>query len=183
MINIIKKSGKRVAAYRLGGAHPMLDRLMAEGRLRQQSDGSFEVMSQEAVGGASGKGEIAHAGDYIKIDGMGYPYPNDAQYFRENHRHIEEDEYEQIPRPMQAWTASEPMCEEIEFLLREKGLVIDLTDEKRYFTAPLWGTTESAAKDAVVVFYSVDRDERGAITDISFNFVCREEFDRTYEVC
>ena len=43
-------------------------------------------------------------------------------------------------------------------------------------------TTETAAQTAVVMFYSVERDEDGRIRHIDFNFVEREYFDRTYEI-
>ncbi len=179
MKNAIKKSGKRVFAYRLGEGHPEIGRLIAEGRLIPHGD-SFEVMSQEAVRGGSGKGQTAHWGDYIKIDSLGYPYPNSAEYFVSNHRHIEGDEYEQIPKPLKVWTVSEPMCEEIEYLQREKGLVIDTENEEKCFTAPLWGTVESAARDDVLVIHRVKRDETGSITDMNFNFVCLSEFIKNY---
>ena len=38
----------------------------------------------------------------------------------------------------------------------------------------------SAAQDATLIFYSVDRDADGTITDISFNFVAKPEFDARY---
>lgn len=44
------------------------------------------------------------------------------------------------------------------------------------------GADLSAASDATLVFYSVDRDESGAITDISFNFVAKPEFEASYTV-
>lgn len=56
-------------------------------------------------------------------------------------------------------------------------------DPERYFNAHLWGADLSAAEDAVVVFYGVERNEAGEIADISFNFVAWEEFRRTYALC
>jgi len=38
------------------------------------------------------------------------------------------------------------------------------------------------AADAVIVFYSITKDEDGTITDADFNFVARDEFDRTYSL-
>lgn len=61
-------------------------------------------------------------------------------------------------------------------------LLINEEDPDRYFSAQLWGTTLSAAKDAVIVFYSVTRDPDGKILEISFNFVARSEFDKTYDI-
>jgi len=136
----------------------------------------------EAYNGNSGKGQLAHSGDYIKLSADGFPYPNAAEFFHANHRRIAGDEYEQIPKPLKAWTAQEPMCEEIRFLIEQKGLVIADSDEGRYYTAPLWGTMESAAKSDVIVFYRIERDACGRIIDAEFNFVVRDEFDRTYDI-
>lgn len=74
------------------------------------------------------------------------------------------------------------MCEEIQFLIQEKGLEINKDDFQNFFSAPLWGTKESAAGDAVIVFYSITRNAEGYITDADFNFVCRSEFNKTYTV-
>lgn len=183
MIRIIKKSGKRVNAYRLGDANPILERLIREGKIIRRNDGSYRVMSQETVKGETGSGEKALAGDFIKIDGSGFPYPNAADFFQANHKWISGDEYEQIPKPLAAWTASEPVGEEIEFLIKNRGLVIDKNNEEKYFTAPLWGTIESASKDAVVVFYQIIRDAEGHVKDADFNFVCRSEFEKNYILC
>lgn len=180
---MIKKSGKKVKAYRLGDRHPVLEELMSRGQIKKTADGRYEVFSLEAVRAGSGRGEIAQAGDYVKIDGEGFPYPNDCDFFRKNHRRISGDEYEQLPVMLDAWDAEEPMSEEIRFLMERKGLEIHEETPENYFRAPLWGTEESAAKDAVVVFYHIDRDENGEIADAGYNFVCRSEFDRTYLRC
>ena len=87
-----------------------------------------------------------------------------------------------MPKLLKAWSVQEPMCEEIRFLIDNKGLVLAEADEAHYFTAPLWGTVASAAKDSVVIFYSIERDADGKITDAEFNFVVREAFDSTYDV-
>lgn len=179
MIRIQKRHGKKVLAYQLGSQSPALQQLVKEGRLIACPDGSFEVMSQEAV---HGKGEKAFPGDFVKIDAQGYPYPNSKTFFENNHRHLQGDEYEQIPRPLEAWPASEPVCEEVRFLVEHKGLVIDPRHPDRYLTAPLWGTLESATRDAVVVFYHIQRDESGAIVDADFNFVARSVFETEYEI-
>ena len=73
------------------------------------------------------------------------------------------------------------MCDEIAFLMEEKGLVIDRQSRDRYFSAPLWGTTLYAARDAVIIFYSITRDQMGRIIDADFNFVERGVFGKTYE--
>lgn len=182
MIKVIKKHGKRVNAYRLGTTSPVLDQLFKDGKLIQLTDRTFEIMSRESIAGGSGHGQLAHEGDYIKLDSEGFPYPNSASFFEKKHRLIEGDTYEQLPTSMDAWTASEPICPEITFLQNEKGLTIHPADKDRYFSAPLWGTIESAPADAVIVFYSITHDPSGKITDADFNFVVREEFEKQYDV-
>ena len=178
-MRVIKKEGKRVKAYRLGEGGPVLEELERRGLLRPLGDGVWEIFSREAVNGG---GQLAKTGDYVKLDGDGCPYPNAAAFFAENHRRLAGDEYEQLPKPLEAWTAREPVSDAVRFLMAEKGLVLDPDHPERYFTAPLWGTLESAAEDAVVVFYRVDRDGEGRVTDAEFNFVARPEFERSYRV-
>lgn len=178
----IKQRGKITKAYRLGTPHPALDEFIRKGKLVEYPNGIFEVFSREAV---HGKGEIAHAGDYIKVESSGEEiYPNSKEFFEQNHRptHRNKDEYEQLPKPLLGWCADEPMRPEVEFLIKHKGLVLDENDFEHYFTAPLWGTVESAAKDAVLIFYSIDRDSDGNIQDAAFNFVARTVFDADYEI-
>lgn len=182
MFQVMKNQGKLVEAYRLGEESPALRELMEKGLLLPLDDGRFEVFSQESVNGGSGHGQIANNGDYLKVDGGGFPYPNGAEYFVANHRHIEGDTYEQKTLPLNAWTANEPMCPEIAFLVEHMGLVLDFDHPERFFSAPLWGTVEVAAKDAVLVFYSIDYGENGEVKDASFNFIGRAEFERTYHV-
>lgn len=179
MILVQKKQGKIVTAYQLGTQHPVINKLMQEKKIISLPDGQFEVMSQEAV---HGKGEIAQTGDFIKLDADGWPYPNTQTFFQNNHRHLSGAEYEQIPQPLEAWTADEDLCEEVFFLIKNRGLVLNADDPAHYFTAPLWGTLESAARDAVLVFYSIQRDETGRITDADFNFVARNIFDQDYDI-
>lgn len=181
MLTVIKNKGKIVKAYQLGSGNPVIDALIADGKIEDLEDGCFAIRSLETVSG-SFPGEIARVGDWIKIDGNGWPYPNDRAFFEANHRLIEGDTFEQIPRPLPAWDASCGMCPEILFLTGHKGLVIDEASDQQRYTATLWGTKESAAADAVIVFYSISYDEKGGITDADFNFVQREEFDRTYTI-
>ncbi|MBO5784761.1 MAG: hypothetical protein J6R05_01675, partial [Bacteroidaceae bacterium] len=183
MTKVIKNKGKSILAYRLGTPSNVIEQLIREQRIVPLDNGSFEIFSREVVEGGSEHGQLARSGDYIKVDSAGFPYPNDAAFFVENHRHISGDEYEQIPKPLDAWTAEQPMCSEVEYLIREKGLVLNESDSACYFSAPLWGTVEMAAKDAVLVFYSIDRAEDGTIRDADFNFVARDEFDKTYRFC
>ena len=177
MRKAIKNQGKILTAYRLGDGSETEMRLLEEGKLRRMPDGNYEVFSLEVK---NGSGEIAAVGDYIKLSSDGWPYPNDKAFFAANHRRIEGDTYEQIPKPLDAWTAEDGMVPEIAYLIAERGLVIDEKDEEKYFSAPLWGTTLSAARDAVIMFYQVERDEYGNITDADFNFVAKNEFDMMY---
>ncbi len=178
-MKVMKKAGRPVIAYELGTDSPQITELIAQGKVRRLDGDTYEVFSLEAVNGG---GEIARAGDFIKLDTSGAPYPVGRDFFLANHKHLSGSTYEQIPRELSAWTTSEPVTPEIAFLMERKGLVLDPADPRRYFTAPLWGTLESAASDAVIVLYSVTRNMDGEITDISFNFVARREFDDTYIV-
>lgn len=181
MYKVIKNKGKIVEAYQLGSDNPVIKALMDEGKICDIGNGRYEIHSQEAVAGNSG-GEKAKTGDWIKVDSKGYPYPNEKEYFEANHRHIEGDTFEQLPKPLSAWDAKLEVCSEIAFLVEKKGLIIDETSSDRRYMAELWGTTEVAAEDAMIVFYSVSYDMAGNITDCDWNFVERSEFDRTYSV-
>lgn len=181
MKNAVKKNGILTFAYCLGVDDILLSDLFQAGLLRKR-DNLYEVFSQEALNDGNGCGEIVPEGYYIKLDSAGYPYPNDPAFFVENHRHVSGNCYEQIPTPRGIWTADSPWCEEMQFLVEKKGLVIRPGDPDNYFSAPLWGTVESAASDAVVLFYSIERDDIGVIRNIDFNFVVRTEFDKTYQV-
>ncbi len=171
-----KKEGRKVTAYCLGDENPKIESLIEEGKIERR-DGGWLIFSQEA-----NEGEWAGDGDFIKLDGSGYPYPNARAYFLDNHRHIGGDEYEQLPKPLKAWDREEGMCHEIEYLIAHKGLVINEGDEDNYFSAPLWGDILSARADCMIVFYSVTINEDGDVTDVDFNFVARDEFEKTYDV-
>lgn len=180
MIKVIKKQGKKVKAYCLGDENPVLEELINEKKIVQRG-GAYEVFSQEAVNGGTNHGQLAKAGDYVKLDHAGFTYPNDEAFFKENHRHILGDEYEQLPRPLSAWTADEAMCKEVLFLIQNKGLLLDNANPKRYYSAVLWGTKEVAAKDAVLVFYRTTYNDDGTVKDADFNFVSRDDFKQTYD--
>ncbi len=176
MRQAIKNKGAVMAAYELGAGSPMERELAAEGKIRMLPDGTYELFSLEAV---NGSGERARAGDFFKTDGR-YPYPISRDYFLANHTHLEGDLYRQTAKPLWAWTAEDALCPEIEYLLRRKGLTLCPERPEAYFTAPLWGTVESAARDAVLVFYEIRRNGDGEILDVNFNFVERSVFDATY---
>ncbi len=177
MMKVRKQEGKTVRAYRLGEPSEQMDAWMTQGLIRSDGDGRWRIRSREAE-----EGEAAADGDYVKMDSSGVPYPNTAEFFEQNHRHVGGDEYVQIPKTLDAWCIEEGMCPEIRFLMEHRGLVIDEADEQAYFRAPLWGDMLTAAKDAVIVFYSLSRDDAGAPVDADFNFVARDEFERIYEV-
>lgn len=177
MRSAIKNVNAKVIAFQLGQGSEMEKALLKAGRVIQFSNGIYEVFSQEATGT---HGEKAYAGDYVKIDSAGFPYPNRREFFEENHRRVGENEYEQIAKPLSAWCFGDPDNEIICFLVRKKDLVVDTNNPEQCFSAPLWGTMLTARRDAVIVFYKVDRDESGNIIDVDFNFVARDEFDKTY---
>lgn len=178
-MKIIKKTGKVVEAYQLGNDSDMERALINSGRIIKHSSGKYELFSQESV---NGSGELAENGDYFKVDSAGFPYPNSKEFFEQNHKHIEDNKYEQLPKELTAWSIDEPENDVIQFLIENKGLVIDKNSTEKYYSAPLWGSMLSAAKDAVIVFYDVKRNPDGDIVDVDFNFVAREEFERTYDV-
>ena len=127
-----KKKGKIVEAYCLGQKNRVVKELIERGYILEKEEGVFEIFSQEAV---NGKGEKATAGDYIKIDSQGRPYPNSKEFFERNHRKIGENLYEQIQTPLFAWEVNEDKSEEIEYLLQTGKLVINEQQEEKYFEA------------------------------------------------
>lgn len=181
MYNVIKNKRNIVQAYQLGSDSPVIKELIAAGKIEELGNGTYAVHSQEAVNGKVG-GEKAKAGDWIKIDSTGFPYPNDQDYFKTNHCHVKGDTFEQIPKPLKAWDAGCGMCPEIRFLIEKKGLRIDESSERQRYSAELWGTKEAAAADAVIVFYNISYGKDGAVEEANFNFVARDEFERTYSV-
>ena len=178
----VKSKKKIVKAYPLGAGHPMEVLLIEEGAIRRLPNGSYALFSQEAV---NGQGQLAQEGDYFKvdtIDGKHYPYPNDREFFLNNHTHLQGDEYEQVNKPLLIWQSGDELSEEVRWLVDTGRLTLKPQDPVRYFSAFLWGAALSAADDATLVFYSVDRDENGCITDVSFNFVAKQEFEASYSI-
>ena len=176
----VKSKKKILKAYPLGAGHPMEQALIEEGAIRLNPDGSYELFSQEAV---NGSGQIAYPGDYFKVDtvdGRHYPYPNSREWFLENHTHIAGDDYEQKAKPLLIWQHGDEIMEPLAWLLEHDRLTLKEQEPERYFNAFLWGADMSAAIDATLIFYSVDRDADGQITDISFNFVAKPAFETSY---
>lgn len=180
MANVIKNQGKTVEAWELGTGSEMQQKLFAEGKIVYTDNGKYELFSQEAQ---SGSGEKAVAGDFFKVDKAGFPYPNGREWFLANHRHIEGDTWEQLPKPLMAWESTEEITPEVQFLIDNKGLKLSPATPDQYFGAELWGSWLTAASDAVLIFYSVTRDENGTIVDADFNFVARPEFEASYHYC
>ena len=172
-----KKNGKRIRAYQLGTGSAMEKQMISEGKIIVCVDGSYELFSREA----RQQGEKACAGDYFKIDSAGYPYPNKRDWFCRNHILLQEpDLYEQLPVQLKAWELSEPESEEIVWV--KKQGILWIQEGANYFSARLWGTVERTEKDSVILFYHVERDSAGQITDVDFNFVSGEEFQKSYQV-
>ena len=181
MLRVIKKKENRVLAYQLGSDSAAIQNMVDTGKIIYRGDGIYEIHSRETLHGECG-GEIALTGDWVKIDGEGYPYPNSKNYFEAHHSHVTGDIYEQIPEPLYAWEQECEWCPEMEFLVKSRGLQIDHTSFEKRYTAELWGTLETAAADAVIVFYSISCEKEGKVAAADFNFVERGEFERTYRV-
>lgn len=152
---------------------------MNSGKITDIGDGKYEIHSLETVGG---KGEIAVEGDWIKVDGNGYPYPNSKDFFEAHHRFIEGDTYEHIPSLLSAWNAECGSCPEIDYLLRNKRLLTNESSFEKRYSADLWGTREFAAGDAFIVFYSISYNTEGEVENVDFNFVEKKTFERTYSI-
>lgn len=190
MATVIKNKGKIVEAWELGTGSEMERKLIAADKIRFNEE--YELRSQEVkpeILERDGQkkeiwhGEKACAGDFFKVDKAGFPYPNRREWFLANHRRLEGDTWEQLPKPLMAWEVTEEMTPEVQFLIDNKGLKLSPDTPEQYFGAELWGAWLSAASDAVLVFYSVTRDENGVILDADFNFVARKEFEATYHYC
>ncbi len=175
---VMKRGDIPVVACRLGDGSELEKQLLASGALKRLDDGRYEVFSREAVNSC---GELAEPGSYVKVDREGFPYPNSAEYFLANHE-LTERGYVQRPRPLEAWREGQPLSDAMRFLLDSGRLTIDRQHPERYFSAWLWGTLLSSNRDAVIVFYEIARAEDGRVTDAQFNFVVREEFERTYDI-
>lgn len=162
---------------RLGENSPLEQELTQRGLLKKTEDG-WELITRETLG----KGEVVRPGDYVKLDSLSMPYPNDPVFFRENHTHLEGDWYLQKSRPVYAWTLEQGEDPRIEFLLRTGRLTITPDDPQKTFSAFLWGTQQSASRDGVLILSRVDYTAEGDIADIAFHMVAGEEFYKTYDI-
>ena len=173
------KTVTKMRAWELGTGSGMEKEMILCGKIIAHPDGTYELFSLEAT---EGKGQIARAGDFFKVDDQGCPCPNERGFFLENHRHLEDDWYIQDARPLKIWRLGDPECEELRFLLDSGILSVRPENKKRCFSALLWNTTETAPADAVIIFYKVERDPDGKISDVNFNFVDAGYFSSHYRV-
>lgn len=179
-----KTNGKRIQAWRLGQNSKMERMLRAEGKILQEN-GTYRLFSLEAVRAGSGVGEEANVGDWFRVEkrnGERFPYPLTAEYFADHYRQVQSargDEFEPIPKILDAWFADdESPDEEVRYLLDTGKLSV--TDDS--LVALNWGTTLVAPrKGSAVIFYSVKRLSNGELF-IDFNLVDAAAFRRDYDI-
>ena len=173
------KTITRVQAWELGTGSGMEKEMLRSGRIIAHTDGTYEVFTLESMGE---KGESASAGDFFKVDERGFPCPSKRESFLQNHRRLADDWFVQAAQPLKIWRLGDPECEELRYLLESGLLTVHPEDKKHCFSASLWGTVETAAADAVIVFYSVKRDPGRTISAVDFNFVDAEYFSTHYQI-
>ena len=113
------KTVTRVQAWELGAGSGMEAEMIRRGKIVAHPDGAYEIFTLETK---DGKGQMAKAGDYFKVDERGFLHPNRRAFFLSNHQRLEDDWYLQAARPLKIWRLGDPECEEIRFLL-DKGLL------------------------------------------------------------
>lgn len=175
----VQKKDSLIQAWRLGAGTIKEKELITKKAIILRADGNYELFSREAIGKT---GEIAKAGDYFKVDSNGYPYPNEKLTFETMHEYVDADWYRQKTPVLFAWTIDQPINDVMQYLFNMGLVVLHNHDPAHFYSAHLWGTEETAAKDDVIIFYSVQRDEKGGILKIDFNFVEKKEFDKTYHI-
>lgn len=173
------KTVTRVRAWELGAGSDMEKEMIRRGKIIAHADGTFEVFTQEST---QGRGQIARAGDFFKVDERDLPCPNEREFFLQNHQHLEDDWYIQDAHPLKIWRLGDPEGEELRFLLDNGRLSIHPENREHCFSAHLWGTTETAAADAVLVFYRVQRNPEGTVIAVDFNFVDAGYFSSHYRI-
>ena len=172
-----KKTEAPIMAWQLGAGSAMEQKLTAEGKIRVAGADTYEIFSQEAT---EETGETAQRGDYFKVDSAGFPYPNQRLFFERNHLPTDDGGYIQKSGPVDVWFCGDEDDEILVFLRLHKGLTITPENPDACFRAPLLNAVLTAPRDAALVIYHIERDGRGQITDAEFNFVAREEFEKTY---
>lgn len=180
MHKVRKKSGRRFKAWQLGKNSDMEQRLIVDEKIIHEA-GIYRLMSLEVVRGGRG-GEEAQAGDWFRVEQLAgdlYPFPMSEIYFRANYIHLKDDEFEAVPKILDAWFADDQISKEVQWLL-DSGKLRLTNDSEKFFVAEIWGSVLSAAKDSAIVFYSVTRTDSGEISGIDFNLVAREALERDY---
>lgn len=181
MHKVKKKTGKIVKAWQLGQDSDMEQKLIADEKIKRLENGTYSLMSLEAVFGGRG-GEEAQIGDWFRVEeksGEFYPYPISNEYFSKNYRKIDDD-FEAVPKILAAYFADDQISEEVQWLL-DSGKLRLTNDSEKFFVAEIWGTALSATRDSAIIFYSVTRTD-GEISEIDFNLIARDAFDRDYIV-
>ena len=173
------KESSRVQAWALGAGSVMEQEMIRCRKIVPRPGGIYEIFSREATGKT---GQIASAGDFFKVDNYGFPHPWRKAAFLQQHQFLEGDWYQEAARRVKIWRLSDPVCEEIRFLLNRGILRIDPDNPDRCFTALIWGTEETAASDAVVVIFDTDRDAEGCVAGVHFNFIEIGYFNKYYRV-
>ena len=172
------KTATKVIAYRLGDNSEKEQELIAEGKIRKLSETEYEIFSTESKNAA---GEMAAKGDYFKIDSSGNPYPNAKEWFEKSHNFVDGNIYNQIVKPIGVWSFTEGMIPEIDFIIRTGKLLVNEADDDKYFTAELWGAVLSASKDSLILIRGVETNDAGDLTNVSFDFITKDEFEKTYQ--
>ena len=173
------KESSRIQAWELGAGSVTEQEMIRCRKIVPRPGGIYEIFSREATGKT---GQIASAGDFFKVDNYGFPHPWRKAAFLQQHQFLEGDWYQEAARRVKIWRLSDPVCEEIRFLLNRGILRIDPDNPDRCFTALIWGTEETAASDAVVVIFDTARGAEGCITGVNFNFVEIGYFNKHYRV-
>ena len=173
------KESSRIQAWELGAGSVMEQEMIRCRKIVPRPGGIYEIFSREVTGKT---GQIASAGDFFKVDNYGFPHPWRKAAFLQQHQFLEGDWYQEAARRVKIWRLSDPVCEEIRFLLNRGILRIDPDNPDRCFTALIWGTEETAASDAVVVIFDTDRGAEGCIIGVNFNFVEIGYFNKHYKV-
>ena len=165
-----------VQACCLGQGDGLERELCEKGLLRKLADGNWEVLTREA----QMQGERAEDGDYVKLDADGMPYPVKQAYFTANHVRQADGRYLQKGRPLRMWCREEEPCAELQFLLDQGLLEHTPHRPEAAYRAFLFGTWQTAAADAVIVFDAVRYNADGELDQVEFHFVARDVFERTY---
>ena len=171
----VRKCDFYVTAFELGCGLDIEEDLINKGLIVRHED-YYEVRSREC----KGKGEVAHVGDFVKIDHSNNPYPNNRARFLSHHKKVGKNQYCQYREIIWSWQYGDAKNDVIEHLLDSDKLTINEDSYDSFYEADIWGTTLSAKKIDIILIYSVDRDG-DRIISVDFNLIAKEEFDKTYK--